>query len=640
MFSRKNIKTCAKTNLNSHYGIFVIACLIAAFLGVAYSGTLTAIQSFSSANIESLDLDGVRTNIGIDFSSVLDELMNDNFKNAEHIANNKVYEDKNFHGLEIGHKRGALASIVNTISSGSFLITIYSAINKIAGSQDIAYIIFTLLILAVMFLTWTLFINTYNVIYKRLFLEGRMYKKVPIQRFLYLYKGKRLTKAARTLLLTSLFEFLWQLTIIGGLIKKYSYFMVPYIVAENPNIKPLDAINLSRQMMKGHKWECFVLDLSFIGWDILGFFTIGLLSLFFINPYKEAVYCEYYTYIRKLAINEKIKNSDMLNDIYLYKKASNKKIRNTYSDIIELMEKPMPTFKERKGFWKFMADFFGIIPVNDKSEYEYVEYKERILKIKSYKMYLEGTAYPIRLHPTAEKDKDKKLEFLHYTRHYSVCSLIMIFFAICIFGFMWEVSLNIIIEGSFAKKGMLHGPWLPIYGSGSIMILTVLNKLRSKPVLEFSAAVVLCGIVEYFTSLILEATHDGQMWWDYSGYYLNLNGRICAEGLLIFGVGGIVIVYFAAPLLDNLVRKIPKKIVLPVCIVLLLMFFADVGYSSVHPNTGKGITDYDSNSSEEIIETTPTNTKTSYVEDFDLNLHNLDFECKKQEFIFSQTYYS
>lgn len=611
MFSRKNLKTCSRLNLKNHYGIFVIACLLAAFLGVAYSGTLTAIQSFSSADIESSVSDNIRTNLGTDFASVLDELLNDNFSNAENIANDSIQkEDKNYHGLEIGHRRGVLASIVNKVSSGSFLITIYSAINKMVGSQDIAYIIFSMLVLVVMFLFWTLFINTYNVIYRRLFMEGRIYEKVPIQRFLYLYKGKRLIKSAHTLLLTSVFKFLWDLTIIGGIIKYYSYFMVPYIVAENPNIKPLDAINLSRKMMKGHKWECFVLDLSFIGWDILGFLTIGLLSLFFVNPYKEAVYCEYYAYIRKLAIKENIENSDMLNDVYLYKKATNKKIKDTYSDIIELMEKPIPTFAQRKGFWKFMTDFFGIIPSNDKSEQEYVEYKERILKIKSYKMYLDGRTYPTRLYPEAEKEKDKKLEFLHYTRHYSVCSLIMIFFTICIFGFLWEISLNLIIEGSFAKKGMLHGPWLPIYGSGSIMILTILNKLRSKPVLEFSAAVVLCGVVEYFTSVILEATHDGQMWWDYSGYFINLNGRICAEGLLLFGIGGIVIVYFAAPLLDNLVRKIPKKIVLPVCIALLLFFLTDVGYSSLHPNTGKGITDYDSSKSQQIIETSPLEAET------------------------------
>ena len=127
MFSRKNLKTCSRLNLKNHYGIFVIACLLAAFLGVAYSGTLTAIQSFSSADIESSVSDNIRTNLGTDFASVLDELLNDNFSNAENIANDSIQkEDKNYHGLEIGHRRGVLASIVNKVSSGSFLITIYT----------------------------------------------------------------------------------------------------------------------------------------------------------------------------------------------------------------------------------------------------------------------------------------------------------------------------------------------------------------------------------------------------------------------------------------------------------------------------------------------------------------------------------
>ena len=55
----------------------------------------------------------------------------------------------------------------------------------------------------------------------------------------------------------------------GGIIKKYSYYLVPYIVAENPDISALKAIKLSRNMMKGYKWKCFLYEMSFIRWDIL-----------------------------------------------------------------------------------------------------------------------------------------------------------------------------------------------------------------------------------------------------------------------------------------------------------------------------------------------------------------------------------
>ena len=102
--------------------------------------------------------------------------------------------------------------------------------------------------------------------------------------------------------------------------------------------------------------------------------------------------------------------------------------------------------------------------------------------------------------------------------------------------------------------------------------------------------VILCGVVEYFTGLVLELTHDGQRWWDYTGFFLNLHGRICAEGLLAFGIGGMIIVYFVAPFLDNYFRKIKLQIIIPVCVALMVIFISDQLYTRKHPNTGEGIT--------------------------------------------------
>ena len=146
-----------------------------------------------------------------------------------------------------------------------------------------------------------------------------------------------------------------------------------------------------------------------------------------------------------------------------------------------------------------------------------------------------------------------------------------------------------ISDGSFVNRGFFHGPWLPIYGSGSVLILTLLNKLRKKPLLEFLAIILLCGCIEYYISWFLEQLYDGLRWWDYSDYFLNLNGRICVEGLLAFGVGGMVIVYVYAPLLDCLFRRIPKKILVSACLVLILIFCTDLIYSGKYPNLGNGI---------------------------------------------------
>lgn len=90
----------------------------------------------------------------------------------------------------------------------------------------------------------------------------------------------------KTMFLRDLFTILWTLLfVIPGIIKTYEYRMIPYIVAENPDITSSEAFELSKKMMKGNKWKTFVLDLSFIGWHILSGLTLGLLGIFYVNPY-------------------------------------------------------------------------------------------------------------------------------------------------------------------------------------------------------------------------------------------------------------------------------------------------------------------------------------------------------------------
>ena len=151
--------------------------------------------------------------------------------------------------------------------------------------------------------------------------------------------------------------------------------------------------------------------------------------------------------------------------------------------------------------------------------------------------------------------------------------------------------MHLVSYGEFVNRGALHGPWLPIYGTGAVLILTFLYRFRRNPALLFGTTVVLCGFLEYMTSLVMEIATGGTKWWDYSGYFLNLNGRICAEGLLVFGIGGLAITYMLAPIIDNLLEKVNEKRVMAVCSVLMVLFAADAVYSQFHPNAGKGVTD-------------------------------------------------
>jgi uncharacterized membrane protein len=107
---------------------------------------------------------------------------------------------------------------------------------------------------------------------------------------------------AKTMLLKSIFIFLWSLLlIIPGIIKAYAYRMVPYILADNPNIGASKAIALSNEMTMGHKFDMFVLDLSFIGWYLLGSLALGVGALF-VMPYENATNAELYLVIRKDAL--------------------------------------------------------------------------------------------------------------------------------------------------------------------------------------------------------------------------------------------------------------------------------------------------------------------------------------------------
>ena len=88
------------------------------------------------------------------------------------------------------------------------------------------------------------------------------------------------------------------------IVKYYSYYLAPYILAENPGMDRKEAFAISRRMMEGQKWDAFVLALSFLGWGILSIFTCGILGIFFLNPYTKATFTELYAYNKVKAYNE------------------------------------------------------------------------------------------------------------------------------------------------------------------------------------------------------------------------------------------------------------------------------------------------------------------------------------------------
>ena len=591
MPERKEIRRKARISLKKHYWIFVAACLFAAILGTQYANTMQLFRLQKNRRTE--ERGSVTTALGASGRegevSLYNDVINGNWQGIVDSLTHRVEvyqgEDTYIGDVEMGHSRGILASVVNQLASGSLLLSILTVFDTILGKTSLAVILLALLGFLLYALFWIFVSNVYRTVNCRIFLEGRIYEKIPFSRFVFLLKVKKHAKAAWAMAAYTLMLYVWLFTIVLFPVKRYAYLMAPYLVAENPDLSPKEAIRLSSRMMKGHKWEAFLLEMTLLPWTVLSIASGGLIGILFSNPYKEAVFAEYCADIRRRAVAEKIEGYELLNDKYLYITPTKGELDAAYQDILRLRK--IPPLEPRKGFWGFLEKYFGVVLNYDSREKEYRSRMQTEQLVEEYQDALDGKTYPTRLFPIPEKEKRRGDS--GYMRHYSIPSVILLFFAGSLFGWLWEVALHLMQTGEFVNRGVLHGPWLPIYGGGLALVLVLLYTFRKKPLVEFLMIIVVCGIVEYATSVILELMHDGQSWWNYNGYYLNLNGRICAEGLLVFGIGGAAVVYVVAPFLDNLVEKIKAKILWPICIALLLVFCVDAVYSTFAPNTGKGI---------------------------------------------------
>jgi len=165
---------------------------------------------------------------------------------------------------------------------------------------------------------------------------------------------------------------------------------------------------------------------------------------------------------------------------------------------------------------------------------------------------------------------------------------VLLFFLVAFMGWLWEVALFYVTAHAFVNRGIYRGPYLPIYGVGGLLLCILLRPLQQKPLRVFGLSLLVCSVLEYLTSYFLELRW-GIRWWDYSGHFMNLNGRICLLGAVIFGLAGVALVCFLLPLYDQFYQKLSVKWRVILCVLLLLIFVADATYCAVRPNVGKGI---------------------------------------------------
>lgn len=321
--NRRSLKAQAKVTLQRHYWLIVALCLFAAFLGAEYGSTLWATDyqtpsdtatATSSAASDHLSTDGI--------SGIIDKLINgdDDAAKQQVKQSEKIIRD-NDNNATLGRSRGVFAMVLNSFSTGGVILSVTDAASSIIHSRGAVTVLLVLASLAFYLFVWLFIRQTYLVASRRMVLESRVYEQVPVHHMLFPIRTRKWAHIAWTMFVQSVFLTLWWCTIIGGIIKSFSYMLVPFIMAENPSIKACDAITLSRRMMKGHKWECFVAMLSFLGWDLLSFITFGLVGVLYTNGYKAAFWAEYYTYVRGFSKQAGIEGVEQLNDTFLFEKA-------------------------------------------------------------------------------------------------------------------------------------------------------------------------------------------------------------------------------------------------------------------------------------------------------------------------------
>lgn len=165
---------------------------------------------------------------------------------------------------------------------------------------------------------------------------------------------------------------------------------------------------------------------------------------------------------------------------------------------------------------------------------------------------------------------------------------IMIYFLLFVIGgvigFIYEEFFYKIDLGYWVKRGTTVGPWIPIYGWGSIAIAYLTQKFKKNPLVVFLLGTIISGIIEFGTGYVLFHFFDGLRLWDYNveiWNWGNIGGYICARSVLLFGFAGLMLDYLVIPVVNWLSEKMNKKVFSGISIVLFTLFALDILLSTI-----------------------------------------------------------
>ena len=155
-----------------------------------------------------------------------------------------------------------------------------------------------------------------------------------------------------------------------------------------------------------------------------------------------------------------------------------------------------------------------------------------------------------------------------------VSNYLLYFIIYSIIGWLVEVLSFLIMDHKFVNRGFLLGPVCPIYGYGVVLIILLIGSNNNDLLSIFLKSIFICSILEYSTSFVMEKLFRAR-WWDYSQRRFNINGRICLETMLPFGIGATIVLYLVHPRVIKLVKLVPYKLKVILAVSLFSIYLVD-----------------------------------------------------------------
>lgn len=150
----------------------------------------------------------------------------------------------------------------------------------------------------------------------------------------------------------------------------------------------------------------------------------------------------------------------------------------------------------------------------------------------------------------------------------------LLFFIYSVLGWVMESIYVSSYSNKFVNRGFLIGPYCPIYGCGALIMIFYLTQYQNNILTVFILGVVICAILEYFTSYIMELIFKTR-WWDYSDRKFNLNGRVCGRNAFMFGICGVFVIYILQPILTFCMTVFSDKLLFIISIIIFIIFAID-----------------------------------------------------------------